>query len=201
MPTTVDEACQDATFDLKYGGRAVQASGPVIKTLTIGLVGQGNLRFAPGSWIATGFQIRIKQTSAPAIIDVTDVTVSLPVFCSDGSTPAGGPLVLALPDRLFALAAGTSGWLPGSGSSWVTYQAAVQAPNLCAGIGSGALRNAGRASMTATVSATGSPVWIRFHDVIPVARHGHDLDCSSPVANPGAGSPNCVGAWSRKVAV
>jgi len=202
MPHGTGDACQDTTFTLTYGGTAVSVEGtPGTKTVTIGRYGQGNRSFHPGSRISIGVDVRLGSAAPyPVSIDVRNATVTMPIRCSNGSTPAGSPLTVAVPDQHVSIPLNSKRWSPATnGSVAAGYQVVVSAPNLCQGIGSGALRNAGRDVFTGTVDATDTPMFIKWHFAIPVGRGFADVDCSNPASNPDPGIRACRAGWSKRV--
>src|SRR5262249_9667368 len=133
-------------------------------------------------------------------IDVRNVTVTMPIKCSNGTTPAGGPLVIPFPDQHFSIPLNSNAWYPASNAALaIGYQDVVPAPAVCAGIGTGQLRNAGGDVLTATVDATDTPVFIKWHFAIPASKGYPNIDCSDPAANPGTGVAACSAGWSGKV--
>src|SRR5262249_3105604 len=105
MPHGTGDGCQDTTFTLTYGGTAVSVEGsPGTKTVTFDPYGRGNLRFQPGTLISIGVDVKLNAPKPfPVSIDVRNVTVTMPIKCSNGTTPAGGPLVIPFPDQHFSI--------------------------------------------------------------------------------------------------
>jgi hypothetical protein len=202
MPHGSGDACQGTTFDLTYGGSAVAVEGtPGTKAVTFRPYGQGNLTFQPGSFISIGVDVKLNTRAPfPVTIDVTHATVTLPIKCSNGSTPAGSPITVAFPDQHFSIPLNSNAWYPATnGAQSAGFQYMVPAPNLCAGIGTGQLRNAGHDVFAGTVTASDTPAFIKWHFAIPAAKGFANVDCSSPSSNPGAGIPECTAGGSKKV--
>jgi hypothetical protein len=77
----------------------------------------------------------------------------------------------------------------------------VQAPNLCAGIGTGAMRNQIGAVFTGTFAASPatSPINIQFHYREPAAKGKTNTNCSDPL-DPNSGKADVCGAgWSSTI--
>jgi hypothetical protein len=77
----------------------------------------------------------------------------------------------------------------------------VQAPNLCAGIGTGAMRNQIGAVFTGTFSPNPSthPIDIRFHYRIPASKGKPNTNCSD-LSDPNRNKADVCGAsWSATI--
>ncbi|HXJ63845.1 MAG TPA: hypothetical protein VNN79_08835 [Actinomycetota bacterium] len=202
MPHAAGDECRGTTFTLTFGGTAVNVEGtPGSKVVNVGPYGQGNLKFQPGVWISVGVDVRLNSPEAfPVAIDVTGGTVTMPVKCSNGALAAGSPLTLPFPDQHFTVPPGSKDWIPAtSGGMASGYQLAVQVPAMCAGIGTGQMKNAGNDFLTATVGASDTPVSFKWHFALPAGKGFADVNCSDPAANPGNGIPDCKAGWSGKV--
>jgi hypothetical protein len=164
---------------------------------------EGDLKnILPGNWVNAGYHFNLANKLHPDEVVTVTGSVSLAVKCSDGTTPAGSPIVVPLGTNSYTVPAGNTGWFPiGGQASAAVYQGAVTAPNLCAGIGTGAMRNQIGAIFTGTFSPSvpTSPINVQFHYRVPAAKGQPDTNCSSLFANPNPGTGACAASWSKTV--
>jgi Carboxypeptidase regulatory-like domain len=174
----------------------------VAKTLVIGPSSmEGDLKnILPGNWVNAGYHFKLGNKNHPADVLTVNGTVSLAVKCSDGSTPAGSPIVVPLGTNAYPVPAGNTDWLPsGDQLAAVNWQGAVQAPNLCVGIGTGAMRNQVGAVFTGMFGpdpAT-SPITIQFHYRVPAAKGKPDTNCSNTTDPNRSKADVCGAGWSE----
>ena len=155
----------------------------------------------PGDWVNAGYHFNLGASHPNDTVQVTG-SVSMAVKCSDGTTPAGSPIVVPLGTNSYTVPANNSGWFPTGGqATTVVFQGAVQAPNLCGGIGTGAMRNQIGAVFTGgfTPNPPTSPINVQFHYRDPAAKGKPNTNCSDPL-DPNHGRADICGAsWSETV--
>ena len=177
---------------------------PTGKTVRIGPSSmEGDLKnIEPGDWVNAGYHFNLGNKLHPAEVVTVSGSVSLAVKCSDGTTPAGSPIVIPLTTQTYTVAAGNTNWVPsGDQLSVLNWQGAVQAPDLCAGIGTGEMRNQIGAVFTGTFSANPptSPINIQFHYRDPAAKGKPDTNCTD-INDPNRNRADVCGAsWSQTV--
>lgn len=151
----------------------------------------GSLSFLPGSWVAAGYQF---STSGTAAVTFSQAQVTLPVACHQGSKPIVGTIVVQLATGPYT-PNGTNytPWLTQNSTSPLSYQGAVQAPDLCSGGAMYSSSFSGGASFSANVeSIDPSPVSIDFHYAVPAGAGQTNTDCYS-ASSPGATDPTVCG--------
>ena len=177
---------------------------PTGKTVRIGPSSmEGDLKnILPGDWVNAGYDFKLKDGNHPLDIVTVTGSVSIAVKCSDGSTPAGSPIVIPLTKQSYTVAPGYTGWVPsGDQLSELNWQGAVKALDLCAGIGTGAMRNQIGAVFTGTFSPNPSthPIDIRFHYRIPASKGKPNTNCSD-LTDPNRYKADVCGAsWSATI--
>lgn len=153
----------------------------------------GKISFPPGSWVAAGYQF---STHGTAAVTFSQAQVTLPVACEQGNKPVIGTIVVQLTTGPYT-PNGTNytPWLNENSTSPLSYQGAVQAPDICSGGSMYSNNNSGGASFSANVeSIDPSSVSIRFHYAVPAsAGHGQtNTDCND-ASSPGATNPSVCG--------
>ncbi len=87
----------------------------------------------PGDWISGGYDFTIPGSHPQRTVTVTNATVTLPVYCPQGGG-AGGNIVINLPNATYTDSANNNNWSPtGDQNSVLSWEGAVQAPDLCGG--------------------------------------------------------------------
>lgn len=151
----------------------------------------GNLSFSPGSWVAAGYQFATQGTSP---VTFSQAQVTLPVACHAGNKPVVGSIVVQMATGPYT-PNGTSWapWLTVDSTSPLSYQGAVQAPDLCSGGTMYSNNFSTGASFSANVeSLSASPVTVQFHYAVPAGDAQTNTDCYD-ASSPGATTSSICG--------
>ena len=125
--------------------------------------------------------------------------ILVPVACEDGSVPAGSPIVVPISMNFTVPGGYTGWWRTGDQNNVLSWINAVQAPNLCAGIGSGEMKNSPQgATFDATINAGPHDGTIDFqwHYRIPAAKRKPNTNCLDTADPNRAKADVCGASWS-----
>jgi hypothetical protein len=150
----------------------------------------------PGDWISGGYDFTIPGSHPQSTVTVTNPTVTLPVYCPQGGGP-GGNIVINMPSATYTVGANNNSWIPtGDQNSVLSWEGAVQAPNLCGGLPmankSGAIFNSG------TTTQGGANFRFKYRD--PHAKGKGNVDCADANWNPISqrnDAATCGASWSQ----
>ncbi len=192
---------------LTFSTGTISCTTPTGKSFSIGPSSmEGDLTIHPGDWISGGYNFKFISSSHLATIYTVTAMVTVPVTCPNGGGP-GGNIVISLgaPGQLngggvttftYNIAAGdTSKHATGDQNSILTWEGAVQAPDLCGG---NVMRNQKGAIFNNTVLQSpqvGLVDW-QFHYRDPAAKGKPNTNCTD------AGDTNrnradvCGASWS-----
>ena len=184
----------------------VAVAGPAWAT-AVSLVNQtqeGSLQIRPGDWLSAGYEFSLPGSHPADVVGFAGAVAQIPVSCASQGAQVG-VITIDLNGGPWSVPAGDSNWLPGNNPNQaapVTFEGAVQAPDLCAG---GVMYSAsnspapkGGANYSADIEATQtSPVASQFHFRDPNAKGDGNIDCANPSSNPyPANSGPCGASWA-----
>ena len=173
------------------------APPPTGKTFSMSNSMEGDLaNIRPGDWISGGYSFKFTSSSHAATTYTVTTSITLPVYCPDGGG-AGGDIFIPLGTQTYAIAAGDTSWhRTGDQNSILTWEGAVQAPDLCSGH---RMRNQIGATFTATVSQNpqvGLVDW-RFHYRDPAAIGKPNTNCTDATDPNRNRADVCGASWSQ----
>jgi hypothetical protein len=169
----------------------------LFKTFSFSNSMEGDLaRIRPGDWISGGYSFKFKGSSHGATTYTVATSITLPVYCPDGGGP-GGNIIIPMGTQTYNIAAGNTSWTPtGDQNSILSWQAAVQAPDLCGGQ---RMRNQIGATFTLTVLQSpqvGLVDW-RFHYRDPAAKGKPNTNCTNALDPNRNKADVCGASWSQ----
>jgi len=187
------------TIDFGQSSSVVLACSapPPGKTFSMSNSMEGDLaNIRPGDWISGGYSFKFITSGHAATAYTVNTSVTLPVYCPDGGG-SGGNIVIPLGIQTYNIAAGDTSWhRTGDQNSILSWEGAVQAPDLCSGH---RMRNQIGATFSATVSQNPHVDLVdwRFHYRDPAAKGKPNTNCTD------ASDPNrnradvCGASWSQ----
>ena len=136
----------------------------------------GSLTFSAGSWVSAGYRF---NTHGKAPVSFNGAQVTLPVSCTNGGSVAAGTIVVQLATGPYTPSGYTyAPWSSVSSTNPLSYQGAVQAPNLCNGAPMYSESQVGGATFSANVTSTdSSTVNVEFHYAVPAGANQTNTDC------------------------
>jgi hypothetical protein len=150
----------------------------------------------PGDWISGGYSFKFIDKNHAATSYTVTTSITLPVYCPDGGG-AGGNILIPLGTQVIDIAAGDTNWKrTGDQNSILSWEGAVQAPNLCSG---NRMRNQIGATFTLTVSQSpqvGLVDW-RFHYRDPAAKGKPNTNCTDATDPNRNRADVCGASWSQ----
>jgi hypothetical protein len=197
LTTPSESSTVSVTFDGYSSLDLSCGSTPPGKTFSMKNSMEGDLaHIMPGDWISGGYSFKFTDSHHAATTYTVTTSITLPVYCPDGGGP-GGNILIPLGTQTIDIPAGDTNWKrTGDQNSILTWEGAVQAPNLCSG---NRMRNQIGATFTSTVSQNpqvGLVDW-RFHYRDPAAKGKPNTNCTD------AEDPNrnradvCGASWSQ----
>jgi hypothetical protein len=197
LTTPQDTSTISITFD-GSGSTVLDCGGtPNGKTFSIKNSMEGDLaHILPGDWISGGYSFKFVDSKHGATSYTVTSSITLPVYCPDGGGP-GGNIVIPLGTQILPIAAGDTNWKrTGDQNSILSWEGAVQAPNLCGG---NRMRNQIGATFTNTVSQdpqVGLVDW-RFHYRDPAAKGKPNTNCTDATDPNRNRADVCGASWSQ----
>lgn len=172
-------------------------STPQGKTFSMSNSMEGDLaNIRPGDWISGGYSFKFASSSHAATQYTVTTSVTLPVYCPDGGG-SGGNILIPLGTQTYNIAAGDTAWhRSGDQNSILTWEGAVQAPDLCSGH---RMRNQIGATFTSTASQSpqvGLVDW-RFHYRDPAAKGKPNTNCTDATDPNRNRADVCGASWSQ----
>jgi hypothetical protein len=167
------------------------------KTFSFGNSMEGDLaHIQPGDWISGGYSFKFIDKNHAATTYTVTTSITLPVYCPDGGG-AGGDILIPLGTHTINIPAGDTNWKrTGDQNSILSWEGAVQAPNLCSG---NRMRNQIGATFTLTVSQNpqvGLVDW-RFHYRDPAAKGKPNTNCTDATDPNRNRADVCGASWSQ----
>jgi len=198
---TLTTPSDTSTLTINFGGSgSVQltcGTPPTGKSFSMSNSMEGDLaNIRPGDWISGGYSFKFVTSTHAATVYTVTTSVTLPVYCPDGGG-SGGNILIPLGTQTYNIAAGDTSWhRTGDQNSILTWEGAVQAPNLCSGH---RMRNQIGATFNATVLQNPHVDLVdwRFHYRDPAAKGKPNTNCTD------ASDPNrnradvCGASWSQ----
>jgi hypothetical protein len=151
------------TTEINFSPSSLTCDAPPVCSAGVSISGsmEGNLPVNPGDTIKAGFDFTVPGSHAADTVTFSNVSVTLPVQCPNGSTDT---LTIPIPNQTITDPANDGGdWFPsGDQNSPLVYQGSITAPsNLCGGEQGHAPQGA---TFTASLAAsTNDSVHVRFH--------------------------------------
>ncbi len=193
--TPVDQS--SLTIDFGNTGSLSCGSPPVGKTFSMSNSMEGDLaNIRPGDWISGGYSFKFVTSNHAATTYTVTTSVTLPVYCPDGGG-SGGNIVIPLGTQTYNISAGDTSWhRTGDQNSILSWEGAVQAPDLCSG---NRMRNQIGATFTATVSQNPHVDLVdwRFHYRDPAAKGKPNTNCTDATDPNRNRADVCGASWSQ----
>jgi hypothetical protein len=191
-----------STLSISFGGSSSTDlnCGPTQrgKSFSIGPSSmEGDLaNIRPGDWISGGYSFKFVASNHAATTYTVTSSVTLPVYCPDGGG-SGGDILIPLGTQVLDIPAGDTNWhRTGDQNNILTWEGAVQAPNLCSG---NRMRNQRGAVFNSTVSQdpqVGLVDW-RFHYRDPAAKGKPNTNCTDATDPNRNRADVCGASWSQ----
>jgi len=198
---TLNTPSDSSTLTVDFGGSSstVLTCGttPPGKSFSMSNSMEGDLaNIQPGDWISGGYSFKFITSNHAATFYTVTTSVTLPVYCPDGGG-SGGNIFVPLGTQTFNIAANDTSWhRTGDQNNILSWEGAVQAPDLCSGH---RMRNQIGATFNATVSQNPHVDLVdwRFHYRDPAAKGKPNTNCTDATDPNRNRADVCGASWSQ----